>query len=310
MGRIVGFGECVIDFIPKGTAEDGSTIYQACPGGSVANLCVAAARLGQESAFIGQVGDDRFGHFLQERLAGYGVDTEGMTFSGECGTFLVFVHPLPNGERAYSFSNRPGADKLMRYGDVKLHLIDGADIVHFASCAMSGGETQITASRLIRYAHGLGKIVSYDVNYRELQYDTVEEARRVARIPIGHADIVKATEEELKLVTGRGGAEGVADLLESGAKIVLVTRGSAGSSFYIAGASGSVSAPRVEAVDTVGAGDCYLGAFLSRIADRPDLRAISPEQVREAAEFAGRAAALSVTRWGAMASMPLLSELT
>ena len=66
---VIGFGESVVDFIPVGI-EDGCTVYKACPGGSVANLCVVTARLGGKSAFVGGIGEDEFGNFLKRHIFG------------------------------------------------------------------------------------------------------------------------------------------------------------------------------------------------------------------------------------------------
>ena len=309
MAKIVGFGECVLDFSSQQVEEDGTTTFRACPGGSVANLCVATARLGQESAFVRQVGADPFGHALQKCLRQYGVHTDGMLFSDSYGTLLAFATRQADSDVSYHFGNMPSADKFVRYSDLPLALFQEADLVHVSSCAMAEGETQITEAKLLRTLRQWNKIVSYDVNYRAMQYKSMEEARRVTQIPLGYADIVKATEEELALVTGRRGAAGIEALLLGGASVVLITRGSDGSSWHIPGASGDVPVPRVRAVDPVGAGDCYLGAFLSRVADTEDIHTISAEAVRSAAEFASRAAAICVTRRGAMAGMPTLQEV-
>lgn len=243
MAKIVGFGECVLDFSSQQVEEDGTTTFRACPGGSVANLCVATARLGQESAFVGQVGADPFGHALQKCLRQYGVHTDGMLFSDSYGTLLAFATRQADSDVSYHFGNMPSADKFVRYSDLPLALFQEADLVHVSSCAMAEGETQITEAKLLRTLRQWNKIVSYDVNYRAMQYKSMEEARRVTQIPLGYADIVKATEEELALVTGRRGAAGIEALLLGGASVVLITRGSDGSSWHIPGASGDVPVP-------------------------------------------------------------------
>lgn len=104
---VVGFGESVVDFIPVGM-DDGCTIYKACPGGSVANLCVVVSRLGVPSAFVGGVGKDNFGHFLSQRIGEYGVDTSAMIFTDDCGTNLTFVHLKEGGAAGIFFCEFAG----------------------------------------------------------------------------------------------------------------------------------------------------------------------------------------------------------
>lgn len=77
---VVSFGEVLIDFV---ALETGVTVgeasgFQKAPGGAPANVAVAVARLGYESAFMGQVGDDPFGHFLADVLRADNVDTTGL----------------------------------------------------------------------------------------------------------------------------------------------------------------------------------------------------------------------------------------
>ena len=315
MSGLVGLGECVIDFIPQPSAGDGNLRYQACPGGSVANLCVAAAKLGVSAKFIGAVGDDNFGRFLKSTLASYGVDAENMPVCRECGTFLAFVNLMENNERGYSFANLPGADKLLEYGDVDLKAIADADALHVSSNAPAGPVTRGTQRKILDYAASLGKIISYDINYRENNHKSREEAMDVLRMSLPYATVIKATEEELALVTGQNAESGARMLLASGdrTKIVLVTLGSRGADFYADGAYGRVSAPDVAVKDTTGAGDAFLGGFLSYMLKRgllEMLENLTPEAIRDGVEFANRTATLAVMKPGVLTSFPTLEEVT
>jgi fructokinase len=311
MAGIVGLGEALIDFIPGPSSGDGNLNYRACPGGSVANLCVAASKLGAPCKFIGSVGDDFFGEFLRSTLRSHGVGADNVPVCASCGTALAFVSVRENGERGYSFGNLPGADKFLKYEEIDLDAIDDADVLHVSSNAPSGPVTFETQRRVLEYAAGLGKAVSYDVNYRENNHKSLEAAMRVLEMPLEYAAVVKVTEDELRLVAGRGGADGARALLENGSrtKVVLVTEGSRGASFYTAGGSGRVDAPRVRAVDTTGAGDAFLGGFLAFALKNGGLLDPDAELVRRAVAFASRAAALAVTRRGVMTSFPTLAEV-
>jgi fructokinase len=134
----------------------------------------------------------------------------------------------------------------------------------------------------------------------------------VLRMPLPYATVVKATEEELALVTGRDAGDGARTLLSSGSgtKIVLVTLGSRGADFYAEGASGHADAPDVEVKDTTGAGDAFLGGFLSYTLKHGVLENLTPETVRRAVEFANATATLAVTKPGVLTSFPTLEEVT
>ena len=93
----------VIDFTPAGHTPAGSPVFEANPGGAPANVLAAVSKLGGKSAFIGKVGDDQFGHFLEEVLKSHGIDTAGLSFSDSVNTTLAFVHLDQKGERSFSF---------------------------------------------------------------------------------------------------------------------------------------------------------------------------------------------------------------
>lgn len=309
MGGIVGIGECVVDFIPGDNAGGTSLSFTAHPGGSVANLCVVAARMGLESSFVGSVGADAFGQFLRQTLDGFGVGTSGMVFSRECGTGLIFVTMGANHEREYTFANTPGADKMLHMEQVDLGLLDRASVWHFSSNACSCGPTLETQRALMGMAAGKGKIVSYDVNFRENNHASPEDALRVIREFAGLAAIVKATEEELEFVAGKQGIAGAGPLLERNAKIVLVTRGRDGVDYYSHWGNGHVDARKVDVVDTTGAGDNFLGGFLAAVLEGGGFEGCTMDTLRRAASFGNLVSSISITRWGAMSGVPTREEV-
>ena len=131
--RVVCFGELLIDFVAleSGVEVGDASGFHKAPGGAPANVAVGVARLGHEAAFLGQVGDDPFGHYLSGVLAQANVDVSGLRFSGAARTALAFVSLGPGGERSFSFYRHPSADMLMRPEDVALDVIDTAQDFHF-----------------------------------------------------------------------------------------------------------------------------------------------------------------------------------
>ncbi len=309
--KIVGFGECVVDFIPvnNNQGREGCITYEAHPGGSVANFCVVTARQGIESSFIGAVGNDGFGRFLQDSVAAFGVDSSSMVFTSECGTNLTFVHPKENGEREYSFVNQPGADKMMDYDQIDMNKVLDCCLLHVSSNAMICGKTKESQPRLLKEAKGRGITISYDVNFRANNYRTKEEALEILRTPLKWADIVKVTEEELEFLTGARTVQAARNLMEYGAGLILITKGEGGSDFILPDCEGHVPSCRVPVVDTTGAGDCFLGGFLSWMLLHGDMSHMSKRDVFEASAYANKAAALSIQRTGAMFSVPIREEV-
>ena len=119
MRDVVACGELLIDFV---ATESGVTLAQApafkkAAGGAPANVAVGMARLGYRAGFMGQVGDDDFGHFLADTLAESGVDVGGLRFCETARTALAFVSLRADGERSFMFYRHPSADMLWRPAD-------------------------------------------------------------------------------------------------------------------------------------------------------------------------------------------------
>src|SRR5688572_10328652 len=123
---IVSFGELLIDFVAlESVVEVGDASgFEKKAGGAPANVAVAVKRLGHDSGFLTQLGDDPFGHYLAGVLEAEQVETRGIRFSSEARTALAFVSNKANGDRSFMFYRHPSADILMRPEDVALDVID------------------------------------------------------------------------------------------------------------------------------------------------------------------------------------------
>ena len=127
------------------------------------------------------------------------------------------------------------------------------------------------------------------------------------------ADIIKLSDEDLAWLAGHGDTEASAQaLLDDGAKLVCITRGSEGVTGYAAGHTVSVAARKVEVVDTVGAGDTFNAGLLDALHDagalaKDKVASLDPDTIRAALDLGVRAAAVTVSRAGA--NPPTRAEL-
>ena len=103
MFDVIACGELLIDFVStqSGVTLGQAPAFQKAAGGAPANVAVGVARLGYRAGFLGQVGDDDFGHFLADTVAEAGVDVGGLRFSAEARTALAFVSLRSDGERSF-----------------------------------------------------------------------------------------------------------------------------------------------------------------------------------------------------------------
>jgi fructokinase len=301
---VVSFGELLIDFV---ALESGVTVGEAsgfvkAPGGAPANVAVAVARLGRPAAFLGQVGDDPFGHFLTGVLSGNGVDVSGLRFSTEARTALAFVSLAEGGERSFVFYRHPSADMLMRPEDVALDVIDRYQAFHFGSITMIGEPSRSATLRAVEYALAAGKLISYDPNLRLALWPDADAARAGMLAGLDYAHVVKVSDEEVEFMAP---GQGVPALWRDRTRVIVVTEGAAGARLYTRDAVYSAPGYRVTPVDTTGAGDGFVAGLLVGLLAHPDDYA---DHVEDLLRFANAVGALTTTRKGAIPALPTEAE--
>lgn len=301
----LGLGELLIDFTALGGHD-----YRANPGGAVANVMAMMAKLGKKTAFIGKIGRDRFGDLLAEALDQAGVDTSGLVWSDKFPTTLAFVH-AQDGDHTFSFYRRWNADVMLKPEQVDDAKILHTKLFHFGGVSLSEEPVRSTTLMALDYAKARDKLVSFDPNYREALWPSPENAIREMLAVLPQVDILKVSLDELTLLTGEHDLKiAAAKLIELGPQLVLVSLGEAGACFFTEKLEGQVCAPQVEVVDTTGAGDAFLGAFLSYFLElEKPLDMLDKEELTGLLEYANQAGALTCTAQGAMSALPTREEI-
>ncbi len=309
MSDITTVGEVLIDLTQTGRNSQGVPTFAANPGGAPANVAVAAARLGAQTAFLGKVGTDGFGRYLREVLVENGVDTSCL-LTDSAPTTMAVVTLSPEGERSFQFLR--GADSNLSPDEVDVRLIEGAKVLHFGSVSLTAGLSRSATIFAARHAHQKGVLVSYDPNYRASLWRGEEEAVQWMRIPLPLVDLLKISDEELPLLTGTDDPEeGSRRMEQDGVKLVLITLGSKGAFYRWQGKTGLVPGVTTTVADTNGAGDTFLGAVLSRLVAREGkpLEGLTAAELEDILAFANRAASITCSRSGAIPAMPTLAEI-
>ncbi|MBE6759257.1 MAG: carbohydrate kinase [Ruminococcaceae bacterium] len=303
---IVALGELLIDFTPCGVSETGMKMVEMNPGGAVANVLCAASRLGLSTGFIGKVGEDAHGRYLRAKLCEYGVEPVGLIASEEAPTTLAFVDIDDNGERSFSFIRDPGADTLLRADELSDEVLSRARVLHVGSLSMTAEPSRSATLEAIRRAKAAGALITYDPNYRELLWSGEEEAVKQMRSLLPLADMVKISDNEAVLLTGKESpVEALGVLTDMGIKCAVVTVGADGAYVGAGGETALVESFRRDAVDTTGAGDAFWGGFLtSFIRDGADIESITLESAVKHTRFGCAVAACCVMKRGAMPAMP------
>jgi fructokinase len=297
---IACFGELLIDFV---ALESGVSVGEAsgfikAPGGAPANVAVAMARLGHPAAFLGQVGDDPFGHHLAGVLAADGVDIAGLRYNAIARTALAFVALGRGGERSFSFYRNPSADMLMRPEDVALDVIARQRIFHFGSVTMIGEPSRSATLAAADHARAHDLIISYDPNLRMALWPSAQAARDGMLLGFEYAHVVKVSDEELEFLTGGTDARA---LWRPQMQLLAVTRGADGATLYTADQVVDMQGFAVEAVDTTGAGDGFMAGMLSGVLELGD---DMHDRLVEIARYACAVGALTTTVKGAIPALP------
>lgn len=306
MYDVVSVGEYLIDFTPNGRGAMGNPSYEMNPGGAPANCLASCSRLGGKTAMIAGIGNDMFGRFLRKKLEEQGIDDRGLQTKESANTTLVYVSLTENGEREFAFVRNPGADTMITADPISEELTDKTKVFHFGSLSLTDEPARETTIELVKKAKSKGKTISFDPNYREVLWQTKEEAVTQILKGLELADSVKMSEEELELITGIPGEEaekGIRRLLKGGAKRVYITMGSKGAWYGSEEEIGFEKAFPVQAVDTTGCGDAFTGAILYMDTCRPEL------PMREKVRFANAVGALCALKYGGMTAMPSMEEV-
>ena len=282
-----------------GEEKNGITTYERKAGGAPFNVACALKKFGADVKFVGSVGDDLIGQFLIKYAKDFGMDTTYIHQNPERNTTLAFVELNEEGDRSFCFYRKNTADYCMP--NVSDELIGSADIVCIGSLMLADADCVEYALDVAKRAHGLGKIVAFDVNYRTDIFRDKESAVKTYKKILAVADIVKFSEDEVETFT-----EEYVDSLTD--KLVLITLGKNGSEWRYKGMKNRVPAITVKSVDTTGAGDAFFAGALSVLNNNVG-KPLTEKVLDHALRFGNIAGALNTTGRGAIDNLPDLDTI-
>ena len=298
MGRVVVAGSINMDVVatasrhPRlGETVAGSAVHYF-PGGKGANQAVAAAKLGAPTTLIGRLGTDAFGKELRAFLAAQGIDITFVQETAEAHTGTAVI-TLANADNTIVVI--PGANSLVDATDVAATVLAKGDIavsqfeiplaaIHafFKQARAADATTVLNPAPAIEFGRELLDLVDILIlNETELGFLAGIELRDSD----DHARFIEAARSR---PIGRD-------------KIVCVTLGKRGVLALVNGEPLIVAGRAVKAVDTTGAGDCFVGAVAARLA--------GGNSIGDALAYANAAASICVQRMGAAPSMPTAAEV-
>ena len=305
---IVCCGEALIDMLPR-TSKEGAAVYQPFNGGSIFNTAIALGRLGIITGFFSGISTDFFGDSLIAGLKASNVDLKYSKIWDK-PTTLAFVK-LDNGQARYSFYDDNSAGRMLTTKDLPKLSAD-VNALHFGSISLIPEPGATTLEDLMQREEK-NRVICLDPNIRpNIIKDRSQYLERIGRL-ISMCDILKISDEDVTWITGKTELGAAArKWLNAGAKVVVITRGENGVEAFTKGISIKLPSVNVKVVDTVGAGDTFTAGFLASLqrAGKLNKAAISyldETSLRNAVNYAARAAAITVSRAGA--NPPWVHEL-
>ena len=257
---ILCLGELLADMV--GEKAQSGMIFKSFCGGAPFNVAVNAKNSGAKVAFVGKVGDDPVGRFLISEAKKANLDYLDVQLDNVRNTTLAFV-TLTDGERDFAFYRHDTADFNTDFSKIDFDKYSDLNIVHLGSLMLSEKTGRDFAKKVVKQTRKLGKILSFDVNFRMDIYNGLQDAIKAYKPFVEAADILKFSDDEIKDFTGISDVDNAAQSLARENKLIVVTLGSEGSKYFYNGKTGVVPTQKVKPIDTTGAGDAFFGTLLA-----------------------------------------------
>ncbi len=291
---LMAIGEGMVEF---NQTVPGQPTYLQGFGGDTSNAVIAAARSGARCAYLSAVGDDVFGRSLMDLWLSSGVNIESIAIESGAMTGLYFV---THGAAGHEFSYRRAgsAAARMQLNAAQCEALRSTAWLHYSGISQAISENaREQCAAAVRIVRAGGGKISFDSNLR-LKLWSLDDAKQHMIPAIAGCDLFLPSLDDMTVLTGLSDPQAILRWShETGASQVVLKMGDSGV-LVSDGSTGHLIAPIcVQAVDATGAGDCFAGNLLARLASGDDLHA--------AACYANAAAALTVQGFGAVAPLPL-----
>jgi 2-dehydro-3-deoxygluconokinase len=265
-------------------------------GGDTMNAAIAAARQGAAVAYVTRLGDDEFGRQFLDLWRVEGLDVSGVGIDREAPTAVYFIHYGAQGH-VFSYLRAGSAASRMRPDQLPLELIRSARFFHTSAISQAISTSACdTVFAAIDAARAANVAVAYDSNLR-LRLWPLPRAKAVITATAALADYFLPSLDDVKILCGLEQPDAIVDWCHRlGARHVALKLGADGVLASDGHSRRRIPGHTVDCVDATGAGDCFAGSFLARLAGGADFW--------QAVRYGNAAAALTTTGFGAVAPLP------
>lgn len=270
------------------------------PSGDTGIMLNAAAKLGAKCGMIGVVGNDGFGRCVTNRLEESGVDCSMIRVHPSASTGVAFVCYFADGSRNFLFHVHHAAPGMLNADDVDIEKLKGTKWMHISGFTLSTNQDSADAVYKLMRELPEDTKVCFDPNLRP-EALSVEEIRKLCEPVLDRASVIFPSKGEAMMFTGAASDdEGCRKWAEEG-RLVVLKNGEAGCRIYTKNEVVDVPSFQVTEIDPTGAGDTFVGAFLTAM--------LEGKSLPECGRFANAAGAMSVRKQGPMEGAPSREEL-
>jgi sugar/nucleoside kinase (ribokinase family) len=296
---VVTVGSLFVEATPitPGLSLRSAREYKMVAGGAAANFVFALARLGTSVGFITAVGGDSFGQMAMDEIAAFNIDTACVKIAKNHLTPVTFAAVDGKGGKDFSFYRFAGTcnpSEDLNMEDFKA--VTDCRIFDFSEGAIRSADLREIIFDAADAARNEGIPVIYAMNLRRSAWNMTDaEIAEIEREACRHADFVIMNQEELELITGAAGSDGIAKLAGIGINSAVITNGGDGDIMMITdGKIASVAPYIVPVIYDVGAGDTFHAGLVSALL-KHDIKNISISNLKECCRFAAAVAAIRVS---------------
>jgi len=298
---VLSFGEPLVGFYPpQGTSMSEDVPIVKTWGGDTSNLAIGIARLGRTSRFLTRVGNDPFGRGFIGLWQRNGVDTSLVSIDEARRTGLYFVS-FEGRKHVLTYYRNDSAASAIQASDITPAMVQDCAIIHLSGISLGMSESAVAAgSRLVELARAHKKMVSFDINYRILQWKSAQVASDTISSVLGSGvDMLEITDDEMLTLGWGDDPRSLWDRFPESV-IIILKQGPKGATVMTKTETFVVPACPVVVQDTVGAGDSFDAGFIVSL--------LEGKSVKEAAYFASANAAHTCTGTGPLEKMPTHRE--
>jgi 5-dehydro-2-deoxygluconokinase len=263
---LITMGRVSVDLYPEqiGVRLAQVRTFAKSLGGSATNVAVAAARLGARAAVVTKVGDDPFGPYVRDALAGFGVDARWVGTHAKLRTPVVFCEIFPPDDFPLLFYREPTApDMTLAPAELDLEAIRAARVFWTTGTGLSAEPSRSATLAALEARDGAGGITIHDLDHRPMFWTEESDAGVWGREALSHATVAVGNRDEVAVAVGtRDPHDASGALLELGVQVAIVKQGPAGVLVRTADGVTEVPPVAVDVVNGLGAGDAFGGALV------------------------------------------------